>query len=157
MVTWRSKISLNSWGISIKFQRRQKNPHISILAHNISQTCTYNKAQSRMEWKIFYDTHNCCSFIFFTPSPPTHTQKTRKKYFEVLTCANEYNIIRFASWRFYLWINSNLCEAVPVILTKDMFTDVEWGFKLKLTVLRRVLKLDVRSMRKHFHPSTSES
>lgn len=31
-----------------------------------------------------------------------------------LTCADEYNIVRFATRRFYLWINGNLCEAVPV-------------------------------------------
>lgn len=36
-----------------------------------------------------------------------------------LTCTDEYNIVRFTTRRFYLWINGNLCESVPAENEKE--------------------------------------
>lgn len=52
----------------------------------------------------------------------------------LLTRANEYNVICFATRRFYLWINGNLCESISA------------NKLIELTVYR-VFPMEMRSKR----------
>lgn len=79
-----------------------------------------------------------------------------------LTGSNKYNIIRFASGRFYLWINNNLCESISgkcesesfFFFWKNLSNYYLLWFEERdaLTLYWFEWKLVGQRMLEHFHP-----
>lgn len=71
-----------------------------------------------LKWKLweflFFEAFHVCqpaeTIKYFIPEGDSTKQRFSLR---TLTCTDENNIVRFTTWRFYLWIDSNLCESVP--------------------------------------------
>lgn len=76
-----------------------------------------------------------------------------------LTCSDEYNIVRFTTRCFYLWINGNLCESVPARKKGKSFPVVPFSVRnfqpSELTACWLASILEVQSMAERSHPWAS--
>lgn len=126
--------------------------HTSIKSiNNETQSVEFLGGMKKHLWHsllLFFHLFRCCDeYIQNSPVPTNITSYVLPP--GVFICGSTTICVKRYLW--FCWFKD----------TKNNFLLVYTGtrsgdFNLKLTVRRRVLKLEVQSMREHFHPSTSE-